>query len=318
MLDPSEWNESELLQLIADQVTESVSLDYKESAALQKTDGKKTELSKDVSAFANSAGGVLIYGIQEDGHVPVALDNGLDPSDISKEWVEQVINSRIERRIDGIRIRQVALSGTRSGRVAYVVVVPASTRAPHMASDHRYYKRFNFESVPMEDYEVRDVSRRLVAPDMRLGLELVAGTGEMLVEPAFRVYLENRAASAASFALVTLHVSASCSPSASGLGTGVNNHVILSGSRIPVHSYKLEWRGGLRLPLMRGARYHVTNLSVSLTDSASTARIFWEIFAPEADPKTGAVSLRWGQNGSLIVDHAECDWHLAQQPIWSI
>jgi hypothetical protein len=35
-----------------------------------------------------------------------------------------------------------------------------SSRAPHQAPDKRYYKRQNFQSSPMEDYEVRDTLRR--------------------------------------------------------------------------------------------------------------------------------------------------------------
>ena len=41
-----------------------------------------------------------------------------------------------------------------------------------MANDNRIYKRFNFQSVPMEEYEVRDVSRRLDSPDLNISLEL--------------------------------------------------------------------------------------------------------------------------------------------------
>src|SRR5262249_49751212 len=36
------------------------------------------------------------------------------------------------------------------------------SRAPHQANHHRYYKRSNFESKPMEDYEVRDLMRRSI------------------------------------------------------------------------------------------------------------------------------------------------------------
>jgi hypothetical protein len=36
-----------------------------------------------------------------------------------------------------------------------------------MAADNRYYKRYNFQSIPMEDYEVRDLARRAEAPDLR-------------------------------------------------------------------------------------------------------------------------------------------------------
>ena len=44
-------------RLVADQVKESLTLDYKASPALGRTDGQRNELCKDVTAFANSAGG---------------------------------------------------------------------------------------------------------------------------------------------------------------------------------------------------------------------------------------------------------------------
>jgi hypothetical protein len=145
-------------------------------------DGKKRELSKDVSAFANSAGGTLIYGIVEDQetHVASDLDDGFDPTEISKEWLEQVINSNIQPRLSGVMIRAVDLITHRPGNVAYVVTVPKSSTA-HQAADKRYYKRFNFESVPMEDYEVRDVMQRTSAPSVSIELEIDGETeGECL------------------------------------------------------------------------------------------------------------------------------------------
>ncbi len=69
MRAPWEWTEHDLLDLISNQVIENLSLDYKECGALQRTEGKKGEVGKDVSALANSAGGVLVYGIKENGHV---------------------------------------------------------------------------------------------------------------------------------------------------------------------------------------------------------------------------------------------------------
>jgi predicted HTH transcriptional regulator len=137
---PWEWNEQDILDLIANQVKEDLNLDYKACDSLGKSDGKKKEMSKDVSAFANSAGGVIIYGVTEDKHLPTAIDTGYDPTDISKEWVEQVINSSIKRRIDGVRINQVELKTTKPGSLLYVVAIPQSNRAPHMASDNRFYK----------------------------------------------------------------------------------------------------------------------------------------------------------------------------------
>lgn len=136
-----EWEVDDLLGLIRDGVKEAIDLDYKECAALGKTDKEKNEISKDVSAFANSAGGTIVYGMIEKRHTPEMLDSGYDPNDVTREWLEQVINSRIQRRIGGVRINQVELRRTAPGQVMYVVWIPQSTRAPHMASDHKFYSR---------------------------------------------------------------------------------------------------------------------------------------------------------------------------------
>ncbi len=51
MKPPWEWEEVDIVSLINDQVQESLTLDYKACASLARTDLKKMDLSKDVSAF---------------------------------------------------------------------------------------------------------------------------------------------------------------------------------------------------------------------------------------------------------------------------
>ncbi|AVH71284.1 AAA ATPase [Nostoc sp. 'Lobaria pulmonaria (5183) cyanobiont'] len=88
-----EWSEDTILSMIKDRVQENLELDYKECAAIfPLTDKKKIEISKDVSAFANSAGGIIIYGVKENGHIPTEIDTGLNPNALSKERLEQIIN----------------------------------------------------------------------------------------------------------------------------------------------------------------------------------------------------------------------------------
>jgi hypothetical protein len=161
MRDPWKWTEEDIRSLIHNKIGESTTLEYKACDSLGRTDGKKKEISKDVSAFANSAGGTIIYGVTENSsHEPEAIDVGFDPTDISGEWLEQVINSNIERRIGGIIINSVLLPKTQPGKVLYVVSIPESKLAPHMAADDRFYKRFNFQSVAMKEYEVRNLIRQ--------------------------------------------------------------------------------------------------------------------------------------------------------------
>jgi predicted HTH transcriptional regulator len=89
-----EWDEDDVLSLISNKAKESISLDYKRCASLFpiNDDRKKNEISKDVSAFANSAGGTIVYGIIEREHLPEDIDTGFDPNVITRDWLENVLH----------------------------------------------------------------------------------------------------------------------------------------------------------------------------------------------------------------------------------
>ena len=163
------WTQQRLEGLIRNETEESLTLEYKSAEALARVDQNKKEITKDVSAMANSAGGTLIYGIREHGdpnkkHLPEKIVP-VNRVEFSREWLEQIIQS-IRPRIEGIVIHSVTLDSGPND-VAYAVEVPQSNTA-HQASNHRYYKRFNFQSVPMEDYEIRDVILRESMPDVEV------------------------------------------------------------------------------------------------------------------------------------------------------
>jgi len=163
------WTQDTIQQLINEQVEESLILDYKAADALGKSDNKKAEITKDVSAMANSAGGTIIYGVREHKergkrHFPEVIDP-VDRAQYSKEWLDQVIRT-IEPRIDTVIVHPVSLENQPSG-VVYVVEIPKSATA-HQARDRKYYRRYNFASVPMHDYEVRDVMNRATLPDAQV------------------------------------------------------------------------------------------------------------------------------------------------------
>jgi hypothetical protein len=161
-----EWNQDRIeRKYIHAQAEESTTLEYKAADALGKSDGKKKEITKDVSAMANADGGIIIYGVTEqDKYLPGELDP-IDRTQFSKEWLEQVINN-IRPRINGLTIHPIDID-TEPNDVVYVAEIPKSTTA-HQAKDYRYYKRFNFQAVPMEDYEVKDVMNRAITPDAQV------------------------------------------------------------------------------------------------------------------------------------------------------
>jgi hypothetical protein len=65
------------------------------------------------------------------------------------------LNSQVQRRIEGIRYNVVALTTTNPNKNLFVIYVPKSNQSPHMANN-RYYRRFEFASVFMDEYEVRE------------------------------------------------------------------------------------------------------------------------------------------------------------------
>jgi hypothetical protein len=154
--DPWDWDESDILSLIENSVPESLNLEFKACDALR-NERWRSEFAKDVSAFANSAGGTLVYGIREskDTHEAEGIDEGYAPNERSKEQLEQILNSQVQRRIEGIRYNVVALTTTNPNKNLFVIYVPKSNQSPHMANN-RYYRRFEFASVFMDEYEVRE------------------------------------------------------------------------------------------------------------------------------------------------------------------
>ncbi|PTX92087.1 hypothetical protein DB346_24375 [Verrucomicrobia bacterium LW23] len=165
------WNKSRIDQMILDKVEENLNLDYKAANALDRGESKKKEIVKDVSSFANSAGGVIIYGVSENQdsdkrHFAERIDP-VQREQFSKEALDQVIQT-IQPRINGVRIHVVSISET---QCCYVVDIPKSETA-HMARDGRYYKRHEFTAIAMEEYEVRDVYNRRTHPKIEASFHI--------------------------------------------------------------------------------------------------------------------------------------------------
>lgn len=164
--EKEEYNIDDITALIDNEAEESVHLDFKAAGALSKDDKKKAEIAKDVSAFANSDGGIIVYGIEEQEHKAHALSY-IDGNTYTKEWLEQVIQDNIQRRIEGLEIFPIRDNGDITKSI-YIVKIPRSSNTPHMSADKCYYKRNNFRSVKMEEYEVRDLFYRESTPNLKI------------------------------------------------------------------------------------------------------------------------------------------------------
>lgn len=116
------------------------------------------ELSREVSAFANTEGGVLVIGVDTgrdaEKAMAITLSEGVDANLRKPEWLQQVVASNISPPLNGLIVRPIRLSGTRAGKLAYVIEVPKGETA-HQAHDLKYYGRYELESKPLPDNEIR-------------------------------------------------------------------------------------------------------------------------------------------------------------------
>lgn len=320
--DPWLWDIRDVQRLVNSKEKESTYLDYKESAALQNDERSKTEISKDVSAFANAGGGIIVYGVREDKHVPVGIDGGLDPKDIGKEWLEQVIGSRIQRKIEGVRINQIAIGPNKGNRVIYVVHIPQSMRAPHQAWDNKFYKRRNFSSEPMEEYEIRDAYMREEAPDVTLDLFFrrfrarIDGFRMSLVNPETMHSLEingvlrNEGGGQVEYVAITLDFDSRLFPETSEPEIELRPLTIEfegeQSEKVDILRADIKWGGTSKMPLFKTVEYRLLENDLSVhfkhpwLEDENSPFILWEARAPRMQPAQGFLRLRI-ENGSAVL-----------------
>jgi hypothetical protein len=133
-------SESDLTQLISSQIAEGFLYEYK-SQTYGGSDDDKREALKDVSSFANSAGGHIIIGMTETQGLPTALVGITVDADDEIRRLDNLCRDCIEPRIIGLRMRPIPIQ---NGRIAILIRVPKSWGGPHRASyknTRRYFVR---------------------------------------------------------------------------------------------------------------------------------------------------------------------------------
>src|ERR1700674_695987 len=139
-------------------IPEGLYLDYKESLPKPWEKDAKREFLKDITAFANAAGGHLLLGVKEPA-AGLSVDSqlvGMDGGDAVAQDVERLTSSAVDPRSPRLRIVPVTLP---NGKACIVVHIPPSLRRPHLVNHagHRsFYVRHSESSFPMTTHEVRE------------------------------------------------------------------------------------------------------------------------------------------------------------------
>ncbi len=132
--------EADVAQLVTDAQHEGLNVEFKRDL-YGNADADKKEFLKDLSSFANSAGGHLIIGVDEAEGIASASAPIAGNSDTVLQRLEQMARAGIEPRVVGIQMRAVPMA---VGGFVYIIRVPRSWNPPHRVSyqnTNRFYLR---------------------------------------------------------------------------------------------------------------------------------------------------------------------------------
>lgn len=299
---PNDLTLAYLDSLIATGILENLHLDYKDVPSLEINEKNKAEISKDVSAFANSDGGRIVYGMAEKGHLPIKY-SGVKDVGKTREWLNQIIQLVIEPGIEGARIFPILLN---DGTAVFIVDIPPSFTA-HQANDRKYYRRTEYSCEPMHDYEVKQTINRGREPILVLDNSLkegyLFGYDNMVL---LKLTLKNVGKKTAKSLEVFLHFPQSLISSTQHSW----NKIEQDSSRYkgyskfhlaPYNSGYSEIHPGAELLISQQGLdlgIYIRNLGSAM--SPQTFKGYYEIFAEDMTPATGEILFEYGRTNVTV------------------
>jgi hypothetical protein len=151
----------QLTQLLAQRQAEGRQLDFKRVCLGSKAEDKQA-LCADVSALANTEGGTILFGIDEDSAGRATAMPGIPAATVNDEILrmESTLRSGLEPPVAGVKIEPIPVDD----QVSVVVLrVERSWEAPHLVkcgASFRMYIRENRGNRPLAEREIRAAYER--------------------------------------------------------------------------------------------------------------------------------------------------------------
>lgn len=178
--------------LLARGAREDRTIDFKLVLKLDSRDDYG-EFLKDVTAFANAAGGTLLYGVregedQQEGVIVELPGLALRPDDVQRQ-IDMILRDGTDQRLVGVMHGAVPRD---DGRFYYVVRVPPSSLAPHKVlhgrQTHRFFIRANTTTVEMDAQQIKSVALRASTADERARLTIEERRATLIQRAGRRKY----------------------------------------------------------------------------------------------------------------------------------
>jgi hypothetical protein len=134
-------NQEHIEQFIVDHAREGPHLDFKRDFPTTWNEPTKHEFLADITALANSGGGDLIYGVEEDGQgqaqsvIPQPISN----VDQEIRRLQDFLLNQVEPRLPGVKFQAVPVFVDGASGHVLVVRTPQSWAGPHRVKTNQHF-----------------------------------------------------------------------------------------------------------------------------------------------------------------------------------
>lgn len=142
-------------ELISARASEDIGLEFK-AAPWEPNDGGKRECLKDITAIANTEGGLILVGIEEVGNAADKI-KPLSPADaeLTRSRVNDLLQAGVEPRLYGVNVQTVDVGGG----VVLAIDIPRSTFRPHRVTSQGWNKFWLRNPTSAYEANVTDLRR---------------------------------------------------------------------------------------------------------------------------------------------------------------
>jgi|SRR3989344_1837406 len=154
-IDINQISFQDLDRLVTDGIAESKAIEYKETINISTGDERK-EFLADLSAFSNTQGGDILFGVKESlGVATEIIGVEVENIDQKKQQIENLIRDGVSPRIP----YEVNFIKIQDNNYVILIRLKPSLNSPHrviFSSHDKFYKRNGSGKYPMDLNELRD------------------------------------------------------------------------------------------------------------------------------------------------------------------